>query len=395
MDGFLSGSLVVAGAADVVVVDGRTRVPRRGFDPRDPAPCRRRATDQRGRAHAQREQLPDGRLSHVRRNGDRGSDYTSKSGTLTIGAGSSSGSIEVPVLDDEHNEGSETLTLTLSNPSSGTLTDDTATGTISNHDALPAALVARFGRTAAPHVVETVEERVNAPLAPGFDGRVAGQRPACPAGPLGAEAGRHAAVCGRHAGRLAHGAHAERPARNPPGPTRCGSEPARKTVSGPGGKLTSTSAAANRLRTVIEGSQSMTIANRMALTPSVEVGIRQDGGDAEVGRGLDLGLGLVLADGVAGLTVDVGALRRLVHGAERRLGARRRARQGRGDADAVERLVGAADGRGDDGDHRERDPLPRAPLARFGRTTACTWTSGGRRRGGRASRAVSQYGSCG
>ena len=97
----------------------------------------------------------------------------------------------------------------------------------------------------------------------------------------------------------------------------------------------------------------MTIANRMALTPSVEVGIRQDGGDAEVGRGLDLGLGLVLADGVAGLAVDVGVLRLLVHGAERRLGARRRARQGRGDADAVERLVGAADGRGDHGDDRE------------------------------------------
>ena len=59
----------------------------------------------------------------------------------------------------------------------------------------------------------------------------------------------------------------------------------------------------------------MTIANRMALTPSVEVGIRQDGGDAEVGRGLDLGLGLLLADGVAGLAVDVGVLRLLVHGA--------------------------------------------------------------------------------
>ena len=84
----------------------------------------------------------------------------------------------------------------------------------------------------------------------------------------------------------------------------------------------------------------MTIANRMAATPSVEVGIRQDGGDAEVGRGLDLGLGLVLADGVAGLAVDVGVLRLLVHGAERCLGARRRARQGRGDADAVERLRG-------------------------------------------------------
>ena len=105
-----------------------------------------------------------------------GADYTSTSGMLTIGAGSSSGTVEVPVIDDEHNEGSETFTLTLSNASSGTLTDATATGTITNHDALPAALVARFGRTAAVHVVDQVEERVNAPRAPGFDGRVAGRQ---------------------------------------------------------------------------------------------------------------------------------------------------------------------------------------------------------------------------
>ena len=104
-----------------------------------------------------------------------GADYTSTSGTLTIGAGSSSGTVEVPVIDDEHNEGSETFTLTLSNASSGTLTDASATGTITNHDALPAALMARFGRTAAVHVVDQVEERVNAPRAPGFDGRVAGR----------------------------------------------------------------------------------------------------------------------------------------------------------------------------------------------------------------------------
>ena len=105
-----------------------------------------------------------------------GADYTSASGTLTIGAGSSSAGIDVAVIDDEHNEGSETFTLTLSNASSGTLTDATATGTITNHDAVPKALIARFGRTAAVHIVEQVEERVNAPRRPGFDGQVAGRR---------------------------------------------------------------------------------------------------------------------------------------------------------------------------------------------------------------------------
>ena len=99
-----------------------------------------------------------------------GADYTAASGILTIESGSSSGSIEVTVLDDSHNDGEETLTLTLSNASSGVLTDATATGTIENHDAMPRALVARFGRTAAVHIVEQVEARVNAPRRPGFDG---------------------------------------------------------------------------------------------------------------------------------------------------------------------------------------------------------------------------------
>ena len=99
-----------------------------------------------------------------------GADYTATSGTLTIGAGSSSGTIQVSVIDDEHNEGSETFTMTLSDASSGQITDATATGTITNHDAVPKALIARFGRTAAVRIVDQVEERVNAPRAPGFDG---------------------------------------------------------------------------------------------------------------------------------------------------------------------------------------------------------------------------------
>ena len=79
------------------------------------------------------------------------------------------------VLDDAHDEGEETFTLTLSNPSAERLTDDEATGTIENRDPLPKALLARFGRTAAVHVVEHVEERLQAPREPGFRGRFAGR----------------------------------------------------------------------------------------------------------------------------------------------------------------------------------------------------------------------------
>ena len=104
-----------------------------------------------------------------------GADYTATSGTLRIRAGRSSATIEVPVLDDDIDEGEETLTLVLSNPSEGRLTDDEATGTIVNSDPLPKAMIARFGRTAAVHVVEHVEERIAAPREPGFRGRFAGR----------------------------------------------------------------------------------------------------------------------------------------------------------------------------------------------------------------------------
>ena len=83
--------------------------------------------------------------------------------------------MSVTVLDDAHDDGGETVTLTLSNPSGGRLTDGEATGTIKNRDPLPRALLARFGRTAAVHVVEHVEERIAAPRAPGVEGRFAGR----------------------------------------------------------------------------------------------------------------------------------------------------------------------------------------------------------------------------
>ena len=104
-----------------------------------------------------------------------GDDYTVASGTLTFRAGESSQTIEVGVLDDAHDEGEETLRLRLSNPSGGRLADGEATGTIANHDSMPRALLARFGRTAAVHVVEHVEERLAAPREPGFRGRFAGR----------------------------------------------------------------------------------------------------------------------------------------------------------------------------------------------------------------------------
>ena len=104
-----------------------------------------------------------------------GEDYTAASGTLSLQAGESSATIEVGVLDDAHDEGEETLTLTLSNVSGGHVTDGEATGTIENTDLMPAALLARFGRATAEQVVTHIEERMAAPRRRGFRARFAGR----------------------------------------------------------------------------------------------------------------------------------------------------------------------------------------------------------------------------
>ena len=105
-----------------------------------------------------------------------GSDYTAVSGTLSIPPGSRRAVIEVPVLDDIINDDGETLTLTLSNAKDAFIADGVATGTIRNTDSLPAAWLARFGRTVGEQAMEAVEARFGAPRAPGLLGRIGGQQ---------------------------------------------------------------------------------------------------------------------------------------------------------------------------------------------------------------------------
>ena len=70
------------------------------------------------------------------------------------------------------------------------------------------------------------------------------------------------------------------------------------------------------VRTGLEGSRHYTLAGRLSLRPSVEVGLRHDGGDAETGAGMDLGGGLVVSDASTGLAVDVRVRMLVVHQAE-------------------------------------------------------------------------------
>ena len=87
-------------------------------------------------------------------------------------------------------------------------------------------------------------------------------------------------------------------------------------VDGPAGRLAATQAAVTRFRTGLEGSRDYTLGGRLSLRPSVEVGLRHDGGDAETGAGMDIGAGLVVADAGTGLAVDVRVRTLLVHQAE-------------------------------------------------------------------------------
>ena len=453
-----------------------------------------------------------------------GADYTAENDTVSFEAGDTSKTIEVEVLDDAHDEVEETLTLTLSNASKGVLTDAEATGTIENHDPLPRALLARFGRTAAVHVVEHVEERLQAPREPGFRGRFAGRElrrgmerdvalgflsrlggggvhapaggmhapPAgapragaatlgtpglsrghsgmgAASGPLGAAAGPAGSMAGaaglgggplgggllsmglgggglltgsafslnretRHGGILSfwsRGAQSSFRGREgalglggdvrttmfgadyAQGPLVAGLSLAHSRglgsydglavgevasavtglypwlgyqvtdrvsvwgvtgygaggllltpdagsalesalsmkmaaagtrgelvaggasgfelafkadalwvgtaidgVDGPAGRLAATEAAVSRLRTALESSRGYTLGGRLSLTPSVEVGLRHDAGDAETGAGLDIGSGLVVSDAGTGLAVDFRVRMLVAHQAE-------------------------------------------------------------------------------
>ena len=70
------------------------------------------------------------------------------------------------------------------------------------------------------------------------------------------------------------------------------------------GNLAAAEAGVSRVRAALEGSRELRFAGGRSITPSVELGVRQDGGDAETGAGLETGFGVVFADPSLGLMVD-------------------------------------------------------------------------------------------
>ncbi len=77
--------------------------------------------------------------------------------------------------------------------------------------------------------------------------------------------------------------------------------------------LAATTAETSRLRLVLEGSHRIELAGGQTLTPTLEVGLRHDGGDAETGAGIEVGGGLRYADPALGLTVEAKARTLVAH----------------------------------------------------------------------------------
>ena len=75
-------------------------------------------------------------------------------------------------------------------------------------------------------------------------------------------------------------------------------------ATGEAGLLGAAAGGASRVRLLLEGSRAFSFGGTRMLTPTVELGVRRDGGDAETGTGIDLGGSLRYADTRLGLTVD-------------------------------------------------------------------------------------------
>ena len=223
-----------------------------------------------------------------------GVDFTRESGTLTFGADETSKTIEVETIEVEGHEGDETIELTLSNAINATLGTTETTATIEDDDDPPPT--AAFQDVPNEHdgaSLFTFEVLFSEKIPTSY--KVLRDEGAFTVS--GGTVRRARRVNGRD-DRCPPGRYVDRRRRWPGGTPegdRSGGDPF------PHG---------------LEGSRAYTLAGRLSLTPSVELGLRHDGGDAENGAGMDVGGGLVVADARTGPAVDVRMRMLVVHQAE-------------------------------------------------------------------------------
>ncbi len=103
-------------------------------------------------------------------------DYWPLSGrTVSFRAGETERSVGVIVFDDSHDEEAETFEVVLSDARGAAIGDGVAVGTITNDDPMPAAWLARFGRTVAEQALDGIAGRMSADRTAGMRGSIAGQ----------------------------------------------------------------------------------------------------------------------------------------------------------------------------------------------------------------------------
>ena len=94
---------------------------------------------------------------------------------VTFRPGETERTVEILILDDSHDEEPETFEFVLSDAKGAVIGDGVAVGTIVNDDPMPAAFLARFGRTVAEQALDGIAGRMAAPRTAGMQGAVAGQ----------------------------------------------------------------------------------------------------------------------------------------------------------------------------------------------------------------------------
>ena len=104
-----------------------------------------------------------------------GQDYAPGSYDLTFRVGETEKTVWIWLYDDLHDDGGETFEVVLSHARGAPIGDGVAVGTIENADPLPAAFLARFGRTLAQQTLTGLTGRLTAPRTPGLQGTLAGQ----------------------------------------------------------------------------------------------------------------------------------------------------------------------------------------------------------------------------
>ncbi len=102
-------------------------------------------------------------------------DYARPYYDVTFAPGETEQRRWVYIYDDAHDEGEETFEAVLSRAEGAVITKAVGVGTITNSDPLPAAYLARFGRTVAEQALEGIAGRLSAERTPGMQGTLAGR----------------------------------------------------------------------------------------------------------------------------------------------------------------------------------------------------------------------------